>query len=1233
MNTIYTPISRLKLTLLLLAAACTMSASAQSTDQNYIATWTAAAPETNATSVPSRQARDFQLAVQYFDGLGRPMQTVLRQGSLPTIGTNANNASDLVVPIEYDAFGRQPKNYLPYGGSGTDGSFKTSAVTTQAAFYSGPGSPIADNGGTGAYTLTDFEISPLNRPEKIMQPGASWVGSSRGVSTGYYNNTATDAVRIWHVTAAALGSFASYTSPGTYGAGQLYKTITIDEAGKQVIEFKDKEDHVVLKKVQLSSSDDGSGSGHDGWICTYFIYDDLGYLRCVVQPEAATGAASGNLTATQLAEQCFRYEYDSRSRMIIRKTPGSAETYLVYDAHDLVVMTQDGNMRLSASWIVTRYDNLNRPVKTYMATAQPGFTTLLTAAAAVSPYTPSGDSSDLLTVIHYDNYNNLPSGLSGAMLTTWNNYFANTDLSTWPYPVIPAAVTPSTPVTTMGLVTWTQNKVLGTSTLLGAVNFYDDRGRSVQTQSLNISGPLDVATTQYAWNGKPLLLVTKSQKDGNRPDTTVTLQRYTYDNLWRVSRIEQQMGYSRVRHDSLSDWLVLSDNLYDAVGKLKQKSVGRRRSGTTETRTSTPIEVQDYDYNIRGWLLGINRAYAREAATTNTTTPPAGEMHADPSSMLYDPSARLWGFDLGYDRTDNLLINGQTYAAAQFTGNITGMVWKTGSNGRVRKYDFTYDETNRLASAAFTQYAGSSFVTTAGDFSVGNLTYDKNGNMQSMTQNGVLASGASSAVDRLAYTYQPGSNRLAKVMDTVTNTASEKLGDFQDGANTDDDYLYDANGNLTKDQNKSITSITYNYLNLPEVITVQNKGTVNYLYDASGNKLKKWTYDQQTGITDTTLYLGSNVYKNDTLQFVGNAEGRIRTKDSTGLIADFFLKDHLSNTRLVVTDQAGVYSPILEETHYYPFGGKLAGISSQAAGGLTNKYQYNSKELQSGEFSDGSGLNEYDYGARMYDPQIARWQSVDNSADNYHSFSPYNYALNNPVNVIDPDGNDIYVLIWWSKEKGPHGEDAETGHAGIAIDNYKQEDKKDKDGKVIKDKDGNAVKESVKDGTFTYFDLWPNKPVDEYTQLQTDVKSDYSQGVKINSLAELTGTDPTKHRTGSVSPEGTAPEGVVKITTTMAQDDAAKAKATAEIQAKTPYNACNNNCSSFVQNVLNAALDPKVNAGQVVTPSLLMRLRYHTATIVAPNNLYNAAMQVKGATNIKGPKSVTALPYLKYYGK
>ena len=314
-----------------------------------------------------------------------------------------------------------------------------------------------------------------------------------------------------------------------------------------------------------------------------------------------------------------------------------------------------------------------------------------------------------------------------------------------------------------------------------------------------------------------------------------------------------------------------------------------------------PLDSLTYDYNIRGWMLGANRSYVKDTTST----------------------ANWFGFDLGYDKT-SFTVNGanQSYALAQYNGNIEGMLWRSTGDDYLRKYDFAYDAANRLLSADFNQLNSNVFSRTAQiDFSVRGMTYDANGNILTMNQSGWKL-GGSVTIDSLLYTYTASTNRLLNVLDRKNDTAT-KLGDFRSSkaymtalSNSKTtaaiDYTYDANGNLTIDKNKDISSIFYNYLNLPDSIRIAGKGTIKYSYDAAGNKLKKVTRDSTATpvkIT-TTLYLFGN-YVNDTLQFLPQEEGRIRYDSSkTSLVYDYFLKDHLGNVRMILTDE--------KDTSFYP---------------------------------------------------------------------------------------------------------------------------------------------------------------------------------------------------------------------------------------------------------------------------------------------------------------------------
>lgn len=242
--------------------------------------------------------------------------------------------------------------------------------------------------------------------------------------------------------------------------------------------------------------------------------------------------------------------------------------------------------------------------------------------------------------------------------------------------------------------------------------------------------------------------------------------------------------------------------------------------------------------------MGTNRAYVKTIGSTSS----------------------FFGYDLGYDKT---LIKSfskdilGSFSAAQYNGNISGMAWKSMGDNKLRKYDFTYDPGNRLIAANFEQYneGNNRFDLSDGiDFSVDSVAYDANGNITAQQQKG-LKMRKSILIDDLEYNYK--GNQLLHVLDKA-NDSNTRLGDFRASNNyisilggskgpLTTDYTYDRNGNMLVDKNKDITAVTYNYLNLPQTIEVKGKGSIEYVYDALGNKLKKLSANQANLIKSSSI--------------------------------------------------------------------------------------------------------------------------------------------------------------------------------------------------------------------------------------------------------------------------------------------------------------------------------------------------------------------------------------------
>jgi RHS repeat-associated protein len=343
---------------------------------------------------------------------------------------------------------------------------------------------------------------------------------------------------------------------------------------------------------------------------------------------------------------------------------------------------------------------------------------------------------------------------------------------------------------------------------------------------------------------------------------------------------------------------------------------------------------------------------------------------------------------------------------------------------------YSYDYLSRLNSSTFHNYSDAGVISGTNNYNE-NLTYDLRGNIQTLQRTGFYTNGSTCTygqIDNLTYSYTANTNRLHKVLDGTLTAGDAKSRGFNGNLSTvDNSMTYDRNGNLNKNLHKNVSTITYNHLNLPTVITFTTGNTIEFLYDAAGTKLRKTV---KVGATVQYIqdYLPGGIEYRHTgtgvkrVESVFHAEGRYYNTnvDVSSTLAwrkEYNFKDHLGNTRLVFTDRnangivditgTASTSDVLQENHYYAFGLAFEGAWLQNdATARDNAYQYNGKELNS-DF----GLGWTDYGARWYDAGIGRWNAVDPLLEKYTNSNPFNYCSNNPILKVDPNGMENITYI------------------------------------------------------------------------------------------------------------------------------------------------------------------------------------------------------------------------------
>ena len=509
--------------------------------------------------------------VEYYDGLGRPFQTVLKKVTA--------SSSNLVTLQEYDVAGRAVNSWLPIVSSAeyvAPAAFKSSAPGNYGNDSRPYGQPV-------------YEASPLNRTVKEYGPGAAWY-SSHSVNTDYLgNSTANAQLNCINYSVSSAGAL---TSNGSYASGQLSVVKTTDEDLNVSYTFTDKMGHVVLTR-QMKGSET-----HD----TYYVYDDKGNLCFVLQPMYQSSA--------NLDQYAFQYKYDGRNRCIWKKLPGAGYVEMVYDNADRLVFSQDGNQRAlsTGNWMYYKYDGLNR---------------LTEQGTCTNKVTTSG--TNVLVQHFYDSYafrsqagfnnSNFPDDASGngkgALTASVATVLGSSNkIYTAYYYDIKGRVAKTV-----------QSNLLGGYDVTATVYTFTDKPATV-THTHTASGkPTRTEMYTYSYDHADRLLKVEHTLGG----TKITLADYAYDNLGRLQSkslhgsVTNKLTYAY----NVRSWLTgisgskFTQNLYYNTGNGTACYTGNISSMTWKAGNESTI--RGYKFTYDGLSRLMNATYG-ETAGINTNT-------------------------------------------------------------------------------------------------------------------------------------------------------------------------------------------------------------------------------------------------------------------------------------------------------------------------------------------------------------------------------------------------------------------------------------------------------------------------------------------------------------------------------------------------------------------------------------------------------------------------------------
>jgi RHS repeat-associated protein len=867
--------------------------------------------------------------------------------------------NDIVTHVEYDQFGRRVKNFLPAPQLGTiNGNNYTVTQAQYSSVY----------GNERIFYEKVLESSPLNRLKQQILPGNDWMSNPINIE---YNLSVSDAVRRFTTTTTWENgaSKSILVDSGLYQDKILYKTVLKDEDTNETHIFKNNEGQIILVRKFLNATEKAN---------TYYVYNEYNQLVYIVPPLASIrGDISSDVTKQN--ELCYQYKYDDQNRLVEKKLPGRDFDSFIYDQQSRLVATQDGNLRAKGHWLYTKYDKFGRIAISGLFAGGSrfseqtdannlGINNVLRTSAVV--YNRQGMD------VYYDKPDDTyPISSKWIALLTINYYDSYPNYSfnpTHPSSILGQLIlthdsalndksTKSLPV--MSLTKniendeWTKNYI-----------YYDNEGRLVGSYNINNLNGYTINYSKLDFAGIVKESKTIHKRSPVEQETHID-ERFTYDEQNRLKK-----HYHKV--DNQTEEL-LSDISYNELSEISQKKVGGND-------ISGPIQVIDYNYNIHGWLTKIN----------------------DPLNL----GNKLFGFEIKYQNPTN-----ENVAPRKYNGNISEVDWKTSNDMILRRYGYQYDKNDRLKKAVFQEPYTDIPVN---EYYNEDAAYDINGNIQTLNRYQKPDTGTTPLlIDGLNYTYS--GNTLMRVFDTSGNFDGFKDDIAPGGYDSSNDYGYDINGNMLRDDNKQITSIKYNHLDLPFEILLANNNKINYTYSADGTKIKKVQsiYNGGSTIYETTDYLDGFQYlkssadsnTNAKLLFFPTSGGYYNKNINTNPYAPaipayiYQYKDQVGNVRINYYKNPNTNILTVDnESNYYPFG--LEHKKYNNISGNTNyQFKFQGQEAQ-------KEVGWYSFKWRNYDASVGRFFNADPLSEKFSHQSHYNFSENRVVDAVELEGLEAYVF-------------------------------------------------------------------------------------------------------------------------------------------------------------------------------------------------------------------------------